>query len=84
MDCWEVEDLAMAMLGLDEDMADIEAVEHAFDDKYGVSLESFAKIVEALMPFTIPTKAAISGELFHGFVKDGAFLCKQQVRNNVS
>jgi hypothetical protein len=83
MDYWEVEDLAMAMLGLDEDTADIEAVEHALDDKYGVSLESFMKIAEALMPFTIPAKAAISGELFHGFVKDGAFICKQPVRPNV-
>jgi hypothetical protein len=80
MDYWEVEDLAMSMLGLDEDMDDIEAVEHAFADKYGISLESFMKIAEALMPFTIPAKAAISGELFHGFVKDGAFTCKQNVK----
>jgi hypothetical protein len=67
-------------MGLDEDSADIEAIEHALADKYGVSFEGFMKIAEALMPFTIPAKAAISGELFHGFVNDGAFICKQPVK----
>lgn len=71
----EVEELAGAILGMGDD-ADSDAIEQALADRFDVSFEQFHKIVDALMPFTIPARAAISSDVFHGFVKDGAFIVK--------
>lgn len=78
----DAEELAVAVLGLDEETADSDAIEQAVFDGLGVSMEGFQKVADALLPFTIPAKAAISGEAFHGFVKDGAFIVKVPVRPN--
>ena len=72
----DAEDMAAAILGLDE-AADSEAIEMTLADRFDVSLEQFQKIAEALMPFTIPAPAALSGEVFNGFVANGAFIVKQ-------
>lgn len=77
MDWMDAESLAVAVLGLDEETADSDAIEQAVFDKWQVSLEQFQAIAGALVPFTIPARAAITGEAFHGFVKDGSFICKQ-------
>lgn len=76
LDWMDAEELAVAMLALDEETADSSAIEDALYEKFEVSFEQFHKIAEALLPFTIPAKAAISGETFHGFVKDGAFIAR--------
>ena len=77
MDWMEAEELAIAVLGLNEDDdPDSDQIERAMYDRFEISLETFSKIATALMPFTIPAKAAISGDVFHGFVKDGAFIVK--------
>ena len=76
----EAEELAVAVLGMNEDEdPDSDAIEQAVADKFDISMEQFQKVAEALMPFTIPAKAAISGEVFHGFVKDGAFIARLPV-----
>ena len=77
----EAEELASAMLGMDDE-ADSDAIEQALSDKFEISFDSFHKLAEALLPFTIPATAALSGEMFHGFVKDGAFIVKAPVRPN--
>ena len=74
----DAQDLAIAVLGLDDD-ADFGIVEQALCDRFEISFDAFAELVESLMPFTIPATAALTGESFHGFVKDGAFLCKTPV-----
>jgi len=84
MDWMDAEELAVAVLGLDEEAADSDAIEQAVADKFEISMEQFQAVAEALVPFTIPTRAAISGEMFHGFVKDGAFICKQAVKHAAS
>jgi len=78
----DAENLAVAVLGLDEETADSDVIEQAVADKFEISMEQFQKVAEALMPFTMPAQAAISGEYFNGFVKDGAFICKQPVTPN--
>jgi hypothetical protein len=78
----DAEELAVVVLGMDEETADSDAIEQAVYDKFDISMEQFQKVAEALMPFTIPAQAAISGESFNGFVKDGAFICKQRVTPN--
>lgn len=75
----DAEKLAVAVLGLDEEAADSDIIEQAVFDKFEISMEQFQHVAEALMLFTIPAKAAISGEYFNGFVKDGSFICKQAV-----
>lgn len=80
MDWIDVENLAVAVLNLDEATADRDVIEQALFDNFEVSLEQFTLIAESLMPFTLPLKSAINGEVFNGFVKDGMFICKQSVR----
>ncbi len=82
MHLMDAEELAVAMLGLDEETADSDIIEQAITDKFEISMEQFQLVAEALMPFTIPAQAVISGEAFHGFVKDGAFICKQRVAHS--
>ncbi len=78
----DIEELARVMLDLPEDSGS-DTIENTLCDKYEISFETFQQIAEALMPLTIPAKAAISGEAFHGFVKDGAFIVKALVTPNV-
>ncbi len=82
MNWMDAEELAVSVLGLDEETANSDTIEQAVFDKFEISMEQFQAVAEALMPFTIPAKAAISGEYFNGFVKDGAFICKQSVTPN--
>jgi hypothetical protein len=82
MNWMDAEELAVVVLGMDEETADIDAIEQAVYDKFDISMEQFQKVAEALMPFTIPAQVAISGEYFNGFVEDGAFICKQRVTPN--
>jgi len=81
MNWMDAEELAVAVLGLDEETADSDTIEQAVFDKWEISMEQFDEVATALMSFTIPAKAAISGETFQGFVKDGAFICRQPVPN---
>jgi len=82
MDWMDAEELAVAVLGLDEETANSDTIEEAVFNKWEISMEQFHKVAEALMPFTIPAQAAISGKSFQGFVKDSAFICKQPVTPN--
>lgn len=72
----EAQELATAMMGMDEE-SDSNAVEQALFDRYDISFENFQRIAEDLIPFTIPAKTGLKGDLFSGFVKDGAFICKK-------
>lgn len=78
MDWMDAAELAANVLGF-PDNYDSDKIENALFDKWEISFEQFHKVAEALMPFTIPATAAISGRAFNGFVKDGVFICKQPV-----
>lgn len=80
MDWIDIEELARVVLDLDDE-TDSDTIEEKLYDKFGISMEQFQAVAGALMSFTIPAKAAISGEAFQGFVKDGAFICRQPVPN---
>lgn len=80
MDWMEAEELAVAVLGYcEDDELDSDTVEQKMFEKFEISMEQFQAVAEALMPLTIPANAAISGEAFNGFVKDGAFIVKAPV-----
>lgn len=80
MDWMDTEELAAAVLGLDDE-TDSDTIEQKLYDKFEISMEQFQAVAGALIGFTIPAKAAISGEAFQGFVKDGAFICRLPVSN---
>lgn len=82
MNWMDAEELAVAVLGMDEKTADSDAIEQAVADKFEISMEQFKMVAEALMPFTVPGRTAVTGEEFHGFVKDGSFICKQPLEEN--
>jgi len=79
MDYMDAEELAAVVLGLELEDTGGGILEQVMYDKLDVTLGQFKAVAEALMPFTVPAAAAISGREFHGFVKDGAFICKQKV-----
>jgi len=81
MDWMDAEELAAHIFGF-PDNYDSDKIETALYDKFECSFEQFHKIAEALIPFTVTAKAAISGEEFHGFVKDGSFIARQLVKPN--
>lgn len=79
---YEAEELAARIAGIDPDKDNDYAskAEQWLADKWEVSMEQFQQIAEALIPFTIPARTAITNSLAQGFVYDGAFICKQPVK----
>lgn len=77
VDWVDVEELIREMMGNED--ADSDEVEQYLCDKYEVSFESFHKIVEALLPFTIPTQSPLTGAIYHGFAKDDCYIVKGEV-----
>ena len=80
MNTYEVEELAIAVLGLPKD-SEFDYIEEVMYNRFECSVEQFAKIADALIPFTIPGTSALTGDLFQGFVEGDVFICKQKVRN---
>lgn len=77
MDMYDAEELAIAVLSLHED-TESDDIEVAIFKTFGVSLDTFTEIADALIPFTVPAQAAISGKGYQGFVKGNAFLVKKE------
>ncbi len=75
----EAEELAALVLGLDPDEADSSEVEDKMADKFGVDMETFQKVAEALMPFTVAARTALGNTLCRGYAHEGAFICRQEV-----
>lgn len=73
--------LAATIFGIDEDCQDL--IDGELEDRFGVQIEEFAAIVEALIPFTIPAQLITFGKSEKwatGFVHNGAFIVKREVR----
>lgn len=81
MDIIDAEELAEAVLGITDDEANA-GVDHdrLLEERLGVNMEQFMAVADALLPFTITAKTAVFGEECYGFVKDGAFIVKEQVK----
>ena len=80
MDYMDAEELAMNVLGLDDAQADGADFDDLMYEKFEISMEQFHKVAEALEAFTVPMQAGISGKYFRGFVKDGYFITKDEVK----
>ena len=75
----DAEELAMHVLGLDEDSADGADFDALIYEKFEVSMEQFQKVAEALIRFTPTLETALTNTKWQGFVKDGFFIVKQPV-----
>lgn len=80
----EAEELAARMLGMDPELVDGVAIDidEELAENFGIDLEQFQKIAEALLPFTIPARTPLMKMLCQGYVYDGAFICKQEIPEN--
>lgn len=80
---FEIEELAEAVLGLTEEQIE-EGPDHdeLMLEKFDIDMEQFWKVAEALLPFTAPQQAAVSGTYCQGFVniKESCFIIKQEVK----
>lgn len=75
MEHYEIIELALAVLGLDEDFDDEDELDDYIEEKvierFNVNLEQFGKIAEALIPLTIPARSPLTNKLYQGFTRDG-------------
>ena len=77
------DDLAACLMGLDVDDYDLDALEDALVERYGLDLGQFADLTDRLLEFTVPLQSPLSGEWSHVFGEHvdggGAFaaLCKK-------
>lgn len=78
MNMYEAEELAIAVLGLCEN-SESDDIENAIFNRFDVDLSTFTDIAQALIPFTTPAQAAITGKMYQGFVKDNAFIVKKEL-----
>lgn len=82
---YEAQELACAILGVNyDDLVDEgreDEIEEAIYVKFGIDMEQFTNIVEALLPFTPIVQAELTGNKYHAFVneKEGLMIVKQQV-----
>lgn len=82
MKIWNYIELAARMMGLTEEQFEqlenegdeYSKIEEMLFDKFNIEVEDFAKLVDALLPMTIPAETAVMGSLKHVLgVRDGAF-----------
>lgn len=78
----DVMELMAYAVGLDpyaEDF-DEDLVEEKLYAMFEVEMEQFAKVANVLAKFTIVTESPLSGRKHQGFVKDGAYIAKVEVK----
>lgn len=78
---FEATELAARLVGVDPEANDFDEddMEQKLYDKYGVDLEEFQKLAEALLKFTPPVETAITGTVVQGYIFDSCFITKEPV-----
>ncbi len=80
----EIEELACIACGKTEDQAstliDSEEVEDLVFETFGVDLQTFAEIVEALLPLTPVVVTAITGSRVNAFVTGQRCIVKREAK----
>lgn len=82
LDDFDVMELMAYAVGMDPYDADFDEseAEDKLLDMFGVDLDQFHKLADALAKFTIATESPLSGKKYQGFVKDGAYIAKVEVK----
>ena len=73
-------DLAAHLLNLGKDY-EVDDVEQALADKYGISFDAFSEIVEKLVPLCEVAKSPLSDEWYRGFAdrENHVWLVKEEM-----
>jgi len=79
IDYFDVEELLSAMYGITDEMRN----EHFdFDElcykEFDIGFEEFMGVVAALLPLTPVVQSALTGQMYHAFMKDGLAFVKQE------
>ncbi|EGQ8094297.1 hypothetical protein ACUB1N_000009 [Vibrio cholerae] len=92
MDLFDIQQLAGAALGLSEEQTDeIINDDEDFDtplmDKFGIDLDTFGCVAEALLPLTPHVSSPLTKTVYHAFVRhlgngDCMAICKSQVKQS--
>ena len=81
-DVADVQELARIMYGLAEDAQEDE-INSAVMQNLDVDIGQFTNVVEALIPYTLATKSALTDTLYQGFVDGHYFIVKQRAMPEV-
>ncbi len=81
LDFHDIEDLARLICGIDEDDENAD-VDEALFEKFEVSFDSFAKLIEKLIDHTPEAAATLSNKIYTGFVNRDCFIIKKEVEVN--
>ncbi|HFS8442622.1 TPA: hypothetical protein ACH2LO_000654 [Vibrio cholerae] len=90
MDLFDIQRLAGAVLGLtDDETDDVIDTNEDFDtpllEKFGIDLDTFGNVAEALLPLTPMISSPLTKTVYHAFVRhlgngDCMAICKSQVK----
>lgn len=82
MELFEIVELAIGVLGLPHDQDhDDDEVEAMIVERFGVDIHQFGTVAEALIPFTVPARSPLTGNLYRGFTNGKWWLAKQEVKS---
>lgn len=76
---FDFEELGAKLCGLDED-SEYSDIESAIWEKYEMSFESFEKLVNDLIPYTVKSKSDLTESVRYGFVdhEKGYYILKAE------
>lgn len=80
IDFHDIEDLGRLVCGIDED-DDSADIDEALYEKFEISFDAFAKLIEILIDYTPQAESALSNKVFTGFVNGNHFIIKKEVNN---
>jgi hypothetical protein len=75
----EAEELAALVLGIDPDKTNSHELEEKIADKFDVDMETFQRIADALVPFTVKATTALGGAVCQGYVHECSFIYRREV-----
>lgn len=82
IDYFDVEELLSAMFGItDEQRNDDFDFDELCYEKFDIGFEEFMGVVSALLPLTPVVQSALTGQMYHAFMKDGLAFVKQEFKS---
>jgi isopentenyldiphosphate isomerase len=84
---WEIDELACLVCDKPiDDTINNNEVDEILYAKYEVSAEQYYRIVQDLLPFTMPVEAGMTGEKYHAFVdvKESRMVVRKKVKEPVA
>lgn len=79
----ETLELAAYLVGMDPEADDFDerTMEAKLEWQFDIGMDSFHRLASALVRFTLPAAPSpLTGTVYQGFVKDGAFIAKLPVK----